>query len=168
MVGKWLGKNSADWLKKSASSGSQGRWVRALVTDPGAWLVRPALRECGATGRTQSYFCRLLPGFSALSILNSRSFQSRLTCVLRWMWLREAPWLLLVLSLDGLWIFGQWQLYCFPPSLAVCGLHCRLPDRRGIALPQVTSLAPEGWLNFPVCDLVSSCISKAELVFGFL
>lgn len=167
MVGKWLGKNSTDWLNKSASSGSQSRWcMPTLLTDARAWLVRacpPLGRQ--ASRRIRSHFCHLLPGFPALSILNFRSFQSRLSSVLWQTWFGGRPPGCLDVGFRGSLHLGQWQLYCLQPSLST-GVHSHSPGRTGVALPQATFLAAEGWLNFPVCDLASSCISKADLSFG--
>ena len=126
MVGKWLGKNSTNWLNTSASSGSQSlgcMWT--LLTD--ARVVELAFLWAAGGPRPQCLFVHLLPVCPAFSILNSRSFQSRLTSVFWWTWLWRRPpgclwcWVWMVS------VFGAVASYCLQPSLSTGGLHSCSP-----------------------------------------
>lgn len=129
----------------------------------GVWNLHP-VGGTWPSRRTQAHRGHLLPRYPAVSILNSRSVQSRLTlCHLVAVTQREAPWLLLVLGLDGLYTFRQRELYHLQPSLSAVRFTRHVSVTGGGLLD--FRLPPEhrGCLNLPVHDLMPSPVSEAAL-----
>ena len=148
MVGKWLGKNSTNWLNTSASSGSQSlgcMWT--LLTD--ARVVELAFLWAAGGPRPQCLFVHLLPVCPAFSILNSRSFQSRLTSVFWWTWLWGRPPVCLWCWVWMVSVFGLWHLIAFSH-------HCPLEVYIVAHLAQVGRIALS-WAISPLPELSCLC-----------
>lgn len=160
----WKGIKIALSDSRSASSSSLSHWC----VDPGnrpqhlAGRKRPSSGKAGPPGKLSLTFVVSCPGSPFyLYLIPEVSNPGSPVSLSHSAVTQGGPRLLLALGLDGLYVWGQWQLCFLQPSLHHCPREvCTV----SFLLPQATSL-PECWLDFLVYDFVSSCISKAALSF---
>lgn len=160
----WKGIKIALSDSRSASSSSLSHWCVAPGNRPRhlAGRQQPSSGKTGPPGKLSLTFVVSCPGsLFSLYLIPDVSSPGSPVSLSHSAVTQGGPRLLLVLGLDGLYVWGPWWLYCLQPSL----YHCP-PEVCTVSslLPQATSL-PECWWDFLICDFVSSCISKAALSF---